>query len=310
MYKRLSIFTLFVLILGLALIFTGCSTSVSVNYYNPNWLPDGRIIAVKQQVGSVQELVNPGKITFVNGWIVVMDIDGKNEKALFECNNSFFKPLVSPDGTKIASGDGIFDMTGKLLDSVPSDNGRFMNIVDWSPDSKKVVLWCGEYNESQKYIYTYDLTIKKLSYLTEGYEPAWNNEVGIVYVADKVNLSIMSDEGKKIIDNNNIAIHWPRLLADGKTIFGIAGAFKFFDLNTSKLISRVPLPQRRQPVPNLGWVPGTPTFSMEIDYFYNAKLSPDKKYIVSTDHNRAGVYVTSVETGLGKFVAYKSDYKK
>ena len=273
--------------LFLSAFLSGCTQSVSVNYYNPNWLPDGRIIAVKESVGSVQELVNPAKVTFVNAFLVAMDIDGKNEKALFECS-ALMVPIPSPDGTKIASSIFIRDLTGKLLETIPSKDGtRSMDIVDWSPDSKKVLCAAYESNETPKYIYTYDLTTKVLKYLAEGYEPAWNNEVGIVYLnngictVDEVGLT------KNILNQH---IHDPKIVNNGQSILGLKGRYKFFDIKTKTLTKEVHL-EKDQPV--LGF-----------------HLSPDGKYIVSTDDHGVGVYLTEVETGLGRFVVTGSTYKK
>ena len=272
--------------LFLSAFLSGCTQSVSVNYYNPNWLPDGRIIAVKESVGSVQELVNPAKVTFVNAFLVAMDIDGKNEKALFECD-PVFTPIPSPDGTKIAGIDVILNMKGEKIDKLPSVEGKFLLITDWSPDSKKVVCWAkptvGVYHE----IYTYDLTTKKLSYLTEGYEPAWNNEIGIVYLNNEICVVDEAGLTKNIL---NQFIHDPKIVNNGQTILGLKGRYKFFDLKTKTLTKEVQL-EKDQPV--LGF-----------------HLSPNGKYIISTDDHGVGVYLTEVETGLGHFVVSGSTYKK
>ena len=272
--------------LFLSAFLSGCTQSVSVNYYNPNWLPDGRIIAVKESVGSVQELVNPAKVTFVNAFLVAMDIDGKNETPLFEFS-ALTLPVPSPDGLKIADSTNIYNMKGEIIERVPTINNRVLRIVDWSPDSRKVVLRGGEVNESPKYIYTYDLTTKELKYLTEGYEPAWNNEVGIVF--RKKGFKIISDTDNQITTKNFNLVD-ARILPDNKTVFGLIGNnYEFYDLQSANLLRAIP---------------------KDNDHKYNFRLSPNQKYILSTDSNGVDVYLTEVETGLGRFVVKGSTYKK
>jgi len=285
-FKQLAPVFVIMVITILLSVLTGCTQSVSVNYYNPNWLPDGRIIAVKESVGSVQELVNPGKVVFVNAFLVAMDIDGKNETPLFECHPAF-TPIPSPDGTKIASSTYIRDLSGQIIEKIPSKDGtRSMDIVDWSPDSKKVLCWAYEMNQPAKYIYTYDLTTKELRYLTEGVEPAWNNEVGITYRDDW--FSVIDPINGKII-TRNINLVDARLLPDNKTIFGLKGAFEFYNIETSMLINK---------------------FHKNNNYKFNFRLSPNQKYIVSTTINGNGVYLTDVKTGIGRFVVTGSTYEK
>ena len=129
-------------------VLVGCGGSVTVShYYNPAWMADGRIIAVRDDVTTYTGFtMSAGGGSDHKKFIVVMNADGSNEhtvKSLGEFQNS---PInVSPLGNFIAYNDGgdlaILDKNYNRIASIPwNSEGHNLYFFDWSPDETKIIL--------------------------------------------------------------------------------------------------------------------------------------------------------------------------
>jgi hypothetical protein len=134
---------LMVMVGGLA----GCGESRYdvVSYYNPNWLPNGRIMAVKSVTKHRTEGW-PGygrDVTYSQAdYIVSMNDDGSDEREIYGGENqSIGKIVASPLGNYIGYqvGQSISIITADGTQEVKTiDCGEAVNSFDWSPDEAKL----------------------------------------------------------------------------------------------------------------------------------------------------------------------------
>ena len=284
------IFAILALTIALAFILTGCEgADLQVAYYTPNWLPDGRIIANKDEWYTVNQMFATAMTTRRINWVVTMDENGENEQKLF-FRDSTTPIFPSPDGSKLGIGYRIYDYKGKVLDELPTQNINnrpfWFGIMDWSPDSTKVV---GDYILGK--VYYYDLKTKQVTYVDEGYEPAWLDNEHIMYevIDNKEQLKYLT-----IYNITNKAIEKKAL----KYMFGVPKRYK-----ENTIFAYV----RNNDVKGYGLVDVN---SLDINKFsqrdnnnyYLAHLSPNGKKIISCDSEHKGIYITDFDNGETKTV--------
>lgn len=143
-----SLASLALALLVLGMMMGGCGKAIYevVEYYNPNWLPDGRIIATKSVEKYEWEGSIPGFATskkyFDALYIASMKDDGSDEQEIYGGENKNISiitasPLGNYIGYKggqyinIISADGTRDI--KTIDC-----GETVSSFDWSPDETRI----------------------------------------------------------------------------------------------------------------------------------------------------------------------------
>jgi hypothetical protein len=187
-----------VALLGLAVLFlatgmnSGCgSTSTSVLYDTPNWMPDGRIICNKLVVTTSQQLYGGG-ISESKGYLAAFYPNGTGEVDLFEIG-ALYETTCSPTGELVAAispyYSGItrpiitYDYQGNLT-VVPNTSN--VDYLDWSPDLTKLVYSSGR----NLYVINRDGT-GKTQIATSAEAVAWR-------VGDKIAFSFADSESSKV----------------------------------------------------------------------------------------------------------------
>src|SRR3989339_1061113 len=139
------LFVLMLLIVIAGLLNGGCgSSSTSVLYDTPNWMPDGRIVCSKLVITTSQQLYGGG-VSESKGYIAAFWPSGTDEVNLYEEGN-VSEITCSPTGELIAyihasyggvrGGIMVSDYFGnKQLVQNTSD----IKYLDWSPDANKLV---------------------------------------------------------------------------------------------------------------------------------------------------------------------------
>ena len=121
---------------------------ISTTYYYPNWMPDGRVIAVKGEIKQTQGAWGP-VMSSTKVYMAAMDADGENEANLFELDDIVEEVTCSPTGEMIAyifyNDLYVADYEGnsktKIIDA---DYSNRVEYLDWSPDATKIVYSTGE----------------------------------------------------------------------------------------------------------------------------------------------------------------------
>ena len=279
------IFAILALTIALAFILTGCEgADLQVAYYTPNWLPDGRIIANKDEWYTVNQMFATAMTTRRINWVVTMDENGENEQKLF-FRDSTTPIFPSPDGSKLGIGYRIYDYKGKVLDELPTQNINnrpfWFGIMDWSPDSTKVV---GDYILGK--VYYYDLKTKQVTYVDEGYEPAWLDNERIIFMK--------RDNAKKgygywaihnVADKNEIktsvVMAFPKNYRNNLIFAYINGIYAVIEPLTNKVIGKCK--------------------PHDVGY-YLAHLSSDGKKVIACDSGSKGIYITDFESGETRMI--------
>ena len=129
----------------LALLLTGCSGDIVTTraYFNPNWTPDGMIIAGKWtrtvETNTLLGGVSDQTIVRENKYEVVkFDVSGNNETVLFDAGNLGGDVYItmSPNGSYVTVGGDLYTASGTFVASISSSS---FNSLDWSADSSKIV---------------------------------------------------------------------------------------------------------------------------------------------------------------------------
>lgn len=187
------------LVLGLGMLVTiagmngGCaSTSTTVEYSVPNWMPDGRIICGKLVITTSQQLYGGG-ISDHHSYVAAFYPSGTGETNLFEGGGN--EITCSPTGELIAYITSFYDANGNYVDDgiQISDyagnktnlvNTSKVNYLDWSPDATKLV-----YSDDNRdlYIINRDGT-GKTKIATSAEAVAWRVGEKIAYVGNKLTL--------------------------------------------------------------------------------------------------------------------------
>jgi hypothetical protein len=185
-------------LLGLLLMVGGCGESIReyVDYYYPNWLTDGRIMAVKVVEKERQTGIIPGysrsEKYFHGEYIVSMKDDGSEEREIYGGEDKGINiPAASPLGNYIAYRSGqyinIISADGKSeIKSI--DCGEKASSFDWSPDEGKIVFT----GDETKDMYIIDIASNsKTKIATSAEAVAWR-------VGEKIVHSFADYESSKI----------------------------------------------------------------------------------------------------------------
>lgn len=223
---------LFLLILGLGLLFLaaimmgGCATfHDEIAYYDPNWLTDGRIMAVKS-VTTFKDEGLPGygrsTETLHSEYIVSMKDDGSDEKIIFGGENkSIAKPVASPLGNYIAyqAGQFIKIITSDGTIEIKSiDCGEPLNSFDWSPDETRIAYSVDE----SKGLYILNVSDEaKIKIASSAEAVAWRVgekiAYGYLYIinSDGTGNNYLVDGGKPQIMNSGKVLYYADLISPG-----------------------------------------------------------------------------------------------
>jgi hypothetical protein len=153
----------------------GCGESYYevVEYYDPNWLVDGRVMAVKEVTKYKTEGMVPGYSRTIElshaAYIVAMKDDGSDEKVIYGGEGKGIAiPVASPLGNYIGYRNGRYlnIITADGTREVKTiDCGEKINSFDWSPDERKIVY--SIYDRKEYYPnYSYGIDINK-SYIID-----------------------------------------------------------------------------------------------------------------------------------------------
>jgi len=197
--KSKSIAVLFIGIFLFVICLSGCGTSASTvtTYYWPNWIPDGRIIALKKEMTFTKNMWGEG-ISDYKHYIVALTIDSNNtvikEENLFEVDQNLAgrglaEITCSPTGEMIGwvmSGHGfenikISNYRGDILYTITAPSSVSMKYFDWSPDAAKIVYSAGNIYTGNLYITNID-GANNVQIATSAEAVAWRTGEKIVYV--------------------------------------------------------------------------------------------------------------------------------
>ena len=123
----------------------GCSGDIVTTraYFNPNWTPDGMIIAGKWtrtvETNTLLGGVSDQTIVKENKYEVVkFDVSGNNETVLFDAGNLGGDVYItmSPNGSYVTVGSDLYTSGGTFVAEIVSQS---VESLDWSADSSKIV---------------------------------------------------------------------------------------------------------------------------------------------------------------------------
>jgi hypothetical protein len=219
------------LVLGVIVgVLDGCGQAIydEIAYYDPNWLTDGRIMAVKSVIKHRSEgIPGYGRDVTVSSaqYIVSMRDDGSDERSIYGGEGrSFNIPVASPLGSYIAyasghyiniiSADGTMEI--KTLDIVESPQS-----MDWSPDETRIAF--SGYDTKDLGVLTISSgVITKIA--TNAGEVAWRIgdkiSFGYLYVIDSDgnNSNYLADGGKPQNMNSGKILYYADLITPGNYV--------------------------------------------------------------------------------------------
>ncbi|MFA4904890.1 MAG: hypothetical protein WC645_00050 [Candidatus Margulisiibacteriota bacterium] len=205
----------------------GCGTAIHENiaYFYPNWMVDGRIIAVKSfSTHRYEGLPGYGRdITISSGnYLVTMKDDGSDEKIIYGGENiGDDNPVASPLGNYVACS------SGKNLRIITADGAREiktincnenLNSFDWSPDETKIA-FSGADTKNLYILNINNETITKIA--TNSADVAWRVgdkiAFGFLYTinSDGSNNNYLTDGGKPQILNSGKVLYFADFVSSG-----------------------------------------------------------------------------------------------
>ena len=138
-----------VVVLAGMMVLGGCGgTGGYSDYYNPAWMADGRIIAVRDDVKTSNSgfSFSAGGSAEHSFKLVVMNGDGSGEHVVKDNADGVFSLNVSPSGNYIAYHGGdkivILDRNYQLHSTIywKESPNESLSRFDWSPDESELVL--------------------------------------------------------------------------------------------------------------------------------------------------------------------------
>jgi hypothetical protein len=229
--------------MGALMLVGGCGgTGGYSDYYDPAWMADGRIIAVRDDVKTSNSgfAFSAGGSAEHSFKLVVMNADGSGEHVVKDDASGIFSLNVSPSGNYIAchTGDEI-----RILDADyhthsviywKEESGESLSNFDWSPDEERLIISTSQARVS---IYGRDGTkVKDMDSLSYAY--AWKYNWLIVGQLEYVRIV---DELENIIVEGNDVVGGggEQFFPDGNTYLGLQ-AFGRVNPNTLEVLETYP----------------------------------------------------------------------
>ncbi len=267
------------LILG---VLTGCSRyfdeQTYTTYFDPNFAPDGRIVAFKlvevtAKDGPFSGIRNTVKVVYS---IIIMNQDGSDEKEIVS-GFQFKQAQVSPSMNYLAIHDNsqitVFRMNGETIRKLGPESG--VTTFDWSPDEKYLAVIGGDYAIRIYDPFTGEL-IRKIS-KSIAYHLTWKYKEKIAFWNDTGNAFILpTDQGFVQTSENVLPLGYSK---NENYLYSLKGGFYRIDLNSFQ---------------------GYQTY----EYLHDGKsieaISPDgTKFLMSANTSGAGIYIKNADgTGL------------
>ena len=233
----------FGLLCSMLLLLAGCGgTGGYSDYYNPAWMADGRIIAVRDDVKTSNSgfAFSAGGSAEHSFKLVVMNGDGSGEHVVKDNADGIFSLNVSPSGNYIAYHGGdkivILDRNYQTHSTIyweESPNERLSGF-DWSPDEMKLIVSTSYARVS---VYSREgVKIRNLDSINYAY--AWKCNWLIIGTLEGFRL--VNEVNEIVVDNINVSIGG-EYFPDGTTIFGsVVGAYAKVGIPNFEILETYP----------------------------------------------------------------------
>ena len=281
------LFVLMLLIVIAGLLNGGCgSSSTSVLYDTPNWMPDGRIVCSKLVITTSQQLYGGG-VSESKGYIAAFWPSGTDEVNLYEEGN-VSEITCSPTGELIAyihasyggvrGGIMVSDYFGnKQLVQNTSD----IKYLDWSPDANKLV-----FSDSSRNLYVINRDgTEKTKIAASAEAVAWRVGEKIVY---------------EFVENGYVYLGRTNTDGSSKESFGSMSVYspQISTTNSNYVYGTASSAYRKLNVSN---VPLTEDILITSFTMYKPRLSFDNTKIVSGAWGDPGIWLINIDgTGYTK----------
>ena len=224
-------------LLGVSLL-SACGEGPAVNrYLGPVWMPDGRIMVMKQVIHT-----SGGTGMFGTGsggeasesFLAVMNADGTNEQNVISMgqNGYIIDPNCSPSGNLMATDHGnrldIYSTeTWKVVATIDCSNSTMIYEYDWSPDGEKIAIRVdsGVKLYSKMGVFIRDLTNLRVLYAWK-YYPYIFGDYRLGGVSSEI-LARLVDENNMVVSDNMQAYGPQEFLPGGQEYVSGRHYFKF-----------------------------------------------------------------------------------
>lgn len=274
------------LLISLALILLGgCSstTSTSTTYYYPNWMPDGRIIAFKEEMTLTKNLWGVG-VSSTKNYVIALTINANSvltkEENLFEVSERGKEITCSPVGDMIAYIKNVASTRDVVITdfngNVKYTPGISADYLDWSPTADRLAYS----NSSNLYVVNVDGS-SPTQIATSAEAVAWRVGDKIAYESDdngSIYISVVGNDGSNIQQLHGG--QFPQNTDAASILFRTAGNIKSIKIDGTDYKELFPNYERS-----------------------TLKLSYDNTKIVGGDlvtgggSNIAGIWVTNISDG-------------
>ena len=273
---------------ALTVLLAGCSGDIVTTraYFNPNWTPDGMIIAGKWtrtvETNTLLGGVSDQTIVKENKYEVVkFDVSGNNETVLFNAGNLGGDVYItmSPNGSYVTVGSELYTSSGTFVAEIVSQS---VDSLDWSSDSSQIVV---ANDGTGNNVGTYTIASGGYSAIAEGGWVCWRVTDNIIFAN-----TVGSGQSIDLIDS----------LGSDKSLSSLDLAYPQFLPSTNAFIC--------VGLSNIGYTYSLPdyslvsTFSFTEDRAWRWHVSPDGTKIifgkVGTQPLRfSGVWVMDINGG-------------